>query len=112
MRKEDKKYLQELLENSEIRSSRETLRKLSENLVSFKQFKTSLQQKFSMEHIDLSEIISETISLWVIMMGKEATLTNFEKILRRLDLKTIAGKRITIFEKVWQYGYQVLSMFT
>jgi len=92
MRKEEKKYLQEVLENSEIGLSREGLRKLAEDILSYKLFKKFLQQKFTTDYFDSSDVISKIIYLWVLLMGKEANLNNFEQILRRQQLYAIAGK--------------------
>jgi len=92
MKEEDEIFLNELLRNSDIRSSREFLRKLAEDSVSYRQFQSSLQKNFAMDHFNSSEVISKIISLWIEYMGKEATLHNFEKKLRNLGLKAIAGK--------------------
>jgi len=102
MRQEDGNYLNKLLGNSDIRSSRESLRKLAEDLVSYRQFKSSLQQNFEMDKFNSSEVISKIISLWIEWMGKEATLHNFEKKLRNLGFKAMAGKSVRISFKVSQ----------
>jgi len=91
MKEKDEKYLQELLENSDIGSSREALKKLAEFMVSYKQFKSCLQQKFEMDDFDSSYVISKIISLWKAFMGQGATLNNFENTTRHLGLKDIAG---------------------
>jgi len=91
MKEEDKKYLQEILENSDIRSSRETLKKLAENMVSYKEFQTFLQQHFETDVFDSSYVILKIISLWTSCMGDGATLAKFEWILRCHHLNAEAG---------------------
>jgi len=92
MREEDKKYLQELMENSEIATSQTTLKKLAKDMVSAKQFNISLQHKFETNHFNSYNVISEMISLWISYKGREANLNNFEQILRRHELNAEAGE--------------------
>jgi len=92
MKEKNIKYLQELLENSEISTSKETLKKLARDMVPPKQFNVSLQHKFQMDNFDSSNVISKMLSLWISFKGLGATLSNFEKILRHNDLNAEAGK--------------------
>jgi len=96
MKREDKNYLQELLESSGVATLPEVLRKLAYDMVSETQFNTSLQHKFETDHFKSSEVISKIISLWISYRGKQATLINFEQILRNHDLNAEAGKYLRI----------------
>jgi len=87
---ENKKYLQNLLEESTLACSKVTLRKLATDLVSKKQF-NALKFQLDNSNVKTSEIIFNLIDMWISSKGNEATLANFEKTLRDHDLNSDAG---------------------
>jgi len=88
----NKKFLRSLLQKSRVGSSRVELRELAEDLVSETQFINLLPKFESNFDFNSRDIIFELIPMWISFKGKEATLNNFEKILRDHDLNDEAGE--------------------
>lgn len=91
MRSEEQRFLRNLLENSEVGCTRDMLRKLAFDMISRTQF-NGLKHKFETDYFKPSEVIFELITMWISFKGNEATLINFEKILRDHQLNADAGK--------------------
>ena len=90
LNKENKKYIQNLLEESTLACSKENLRKLADDLVSTKQF-NEITSQLDTANVNTSEIIFNLIGMWISSKGNQATLANFEKTLRDHDLNSDAG---------------------
>jgi len=90
MNTEGKRFLRNLLENSTLGSTRDKLRELAEYMLSRKEF-NSLLPKIEADNFKPSEVIFKLIEGWISYRGREATLENFEQILRDHDLNADAG---------------------
>jgi len=89
--REDEDFLRNLLETSPIASDPHKLECLATDLVSQKQF-NCLRIQLKSEHFTLSSVCFQLISYWMSYKGHEATLSNFEQILRRHELTADAGE--------------------
>jgi len=82
--------MQNLLRQSASGSSRETLRRLAEEMLSKTQF-NELKSKFEVDNFKPSDVIFRLTEDWISLKGKEATLEKFQQILRDNDLNDDAG---------------------
>lgn len=91
MEKKDRKFLEDLLEKSVSVCSRGTLIKLADYMVSTEQF-IALKNKIESSNFELSIVISDLLTYWISYKSHDASLINFEHILRLHGLNAEAGE--------------------